>query len=137
MFGTTVTVNFRLVPLFKGLTIEWVHTKIHEMRELRKTEGRREIGRWKSLPRLIVEDKWHVSDNAESQEVFTSEGYPGEGYVFARNLDLPRNLRDCMQSTDTSGIKIKHTLDFNVQMVGTFESSLPLLRFSMRTTITT
>ena len=92
-----------------------VHTKVEETQELRAIERGREVARWKRL-RIIVEDKWRVSENAETQEVFDDEGFPNEGYLFARNLDLPKNLRDCMQSADTSGFKIKHSVDFNVQL---------------------
>ena len=116
VFGTMVTVNFRLIPLLKGLRIEWVHTKVYETQELKISEGPDDPGRCKAPPRVVVEDKWHVSENAETQEVFDAEGFPNEGYIFARNLDLPKNLRQCMQSTDTSGFKIKHTLHFKVQM---------------------
>lgn len=111
-----MTVNFRLVPLLKGLRIESVQTRVRETVDLKIVEKGRETGRSKGAPRTVVEDIFRVAQNAEVQEVFDDEGFPNEGYVFARSLDLPRSLRECMQSADTSGFKIKHSLEFNIQL---------------------
>lgn len=116
LFGTIVTVNFRLVPLLKGLRIELVQTRVKESLELKIVENGRENMRWKGFPRTIVDDTYRVAENADAQEVFDDEGFPNEGYIFARSLDLPRNLRECMQSADTNGFKIKHSLEFNIQL---------------------
>ena len=51
----------------------------------------------------------------ETQETFI-EGIPREGYIFSRNLEMPKNLKECLQSVAQSGFKIKHYLDFNLQL---------------------
>ena len=111
-----MTVSFRLVPLLKGLRIELVQTRVRETVDLKIVEKGRENWRRKGVTRTVVEDTYRVAENAEVQEVFDDEGFPNEGYVFARSLDLPRNLRECMQSADTNGFKIKHSLEFNIQL---------------------
>lgn len=104
------------MPLLKGLRIEVVHTHVQEMQELKIIENGRERGRWKGSPRIIVQDNYRVAENIQMQEVIDDEGFPVEGYVFDRKLDLPRNLRECMQSADTGGFKIKHLLEFNIHL---------------------
>ena len=115
-FGTIVTVNFKLIPLLKGLTIEVVHTRVRESQQIRTSEDSQERGRSMEILRSIVEDDYRVSGNAQTQEVFDAHGFPTEGYIFARNLDLPKNLRLCMQSAHTKGFRIKHSIEFNIQM---------------------
>lgn len=72
--------------------METVQTRVEETHELKGTEGVK-VYRLKGRPRLVVEDKWRVAENATTQEVMTSTGHPMEGYLFSRHLDLPRNLR--------------------------------------------
>lgn len=116
VFGTFVTINFKLISLLKCLKIEAVHTAVKESQELRHTEGDGKLSRWKALPRVIAEDHYRVSENTETQEVLNAHGCPQEGYEFARDLKIPKSLRDCMQSVETSGFRIKHTLEFRVSM---------------------
>lgn len=116
VFGTCVTVNFRLIPLLKCLNIESVHTAVKESQELRLTVGEGKLPHWKALPRVIAEDHYRVSEDTETQEVINAHGCPQEGYEFARDLEIPKSLRDCLQSVETHGFKIKHTLDFRVSL---------------------
>jgi len=116
VFGTYVTVNFKLIPLLKCLDVEAVHTAVKESQELRVTEGEGKLLRRKALPRVIAEDHYRVSENTETQEVLNAHGFPQEGYEFARSLGIPKSLRDCMQSVEASGFKIKHTLEFRVSL---------------------
>lgn len=116
VFGTFVTVNFKLISLLKSLDIESVHTAVKETQELRFTDGDGKLSRWRALPRVIAEDHYRVSENTETREVLDADGCPQEGYEFARDLEIPQSLRDCMQSVETSGFRIKHTLGFRVSL---------------------
>ena len=51
----------------------------------------------------------------EMQETWR-EGFPHEAYIFSRYLNIPRNLKACVQSVETSGFRIRHCLEFNLQL---------------------
>lgn len=87
-----------------------------ESQELRHAEGDGKLSRWKALPRVIAEDHYRVSENIETREVLNAHGCPQEGYEFARDLEIPKSLRDCIQSVEAYGFKIKHTLEFHVSL---------------------
>lgn len=102
--------------MLKCLDVEAVHTEVKESQELRIIEGEGRPLRCKALPRVIAEDRYRVSEDTETQEVLNAHGCPQEGYEFARSLEIPKSLRDCMQSVEASGFKIKHTLEFRVSL---------------------
>ena len=110
MFGTTVQVDFRLIPLLKGLKIGQITTELKERQEVsiklpRIPKKRREI------LRLIEKDEYCLAENVEAQNIGGQEGY-----AFSRTLSIPQSLRKCLQSVDALGIRIRHSLHFTVQM---------------------
>ena len=56
-----------------------------------------------------------IPADMETQECFT-EGFPSEGYIFSRSIDIPKNLKECLQNVETMGFKIRHALEFNIQL---------------------
>ena len=64
---------------------------------------------------LTLELSAVVPVDIETQET-SIEGISGEGYILSRNLEMPKNLKECLQSVAQSGFKIKHYLDFNLQL---------------------
>lgn len=110
IFGTTVQVDFRLIPLLKGLKIGKIVTELKERQEVsikppRAPKKRREI------TRLVTKDEYCLAENVEPENIGGQEGY-----VFSRTLSIPQNLRKCLQSVDALGIRIRHSLHFTVQM---------------------
>lgn len=110
LFGTIVQVDFRIIPLLKGLKIGKITTELNERQEMsiklpRAPRKRRET------TRLIVKDEHRLPDDVEAENIGGQEGY-----VFSRTLSIPRSLRQCLQSVDALGIKIRHNLTFNIQM---------------------
>ena len=109
-FGTTVQVDFRLIPLLKGLKIGKITTQLNERQEM-SVKGPRTPKRCREITRPIAKDEHRLPDDVEAENIGGQEGY-----VFSRTLALPQSLRNCLQSVDVLGIKIRHSLNFNVQM---------------------
>ena len=127
IFGTNLQVDFRLIPLLKGLKIGKIKTELNERQEV-TIKGSRAPSKSRQIIRMIVQDEHRLPDDAETEDI---DGQ--EGYVFSRNLRLPQSLKNCIQTVDALGIKIRHSLTFNIQMhnpdghvseVSTIESKL-------------
>lgn len=98
-----------MIPLLKGLKIGNVTSELVETQEL--TFGpSRQLRRFR-VSRSVVKDTWKLPDDTETEEI---DGQ--DGYVFHRQLQIPKSLRHCVQSVDTMGIKVGHALNFNVQL---------------------
>ena len=110
IFGTSVEVDFRLVPLLKGLKIGKITTELNEKQDI-KIRGTRNPSRNRQISRLIVKDEHRLPDDMETED---TEGQ--EGYVFSRSLRLPQSLKHCVQTVEALGIKVRHYLSFNIQM---------------------
>lgn len=110
MFGTTVQVDFRLIPLLKGLKIGKITTELNERQEM-TVKGPRTHKKRREITRLIARDEHCLAENAEAETLGEQEGY-----AFSRTLSIPQSLRKCLQSVDALGIRVRHNLHFNVQM---------------------
>lgn len=109
IFGTTISVDFRLIPLLKGLKIGRIRTQLNETQEMTIEDPKQP--RRRKITRTVVQDVYTLPENAETAEIAGREGY-----LFSRPLVIPKNLRQCVQTVDTMGIRTKHTLGFNVQL---------------------
>lgn len=129
IFGTTVQVDFRLIPLLKGLTIGKITTELNERQEM-IIKGPRTPKKSRQTTRIIVKDEHHLPNDVEAEDINGQEGF-----VFSRTLALPQSLKKCLQSVDALGIRIRHNLNFNVQMhnpdghVSELHATLPLSVF--------
>lgn len=113
IFGTSVRIDFRLVPLLKGLHLGELQSQLVESHEL--TVNPDDVDAFHSThksTRSVAVDV-HPIDTAERLQVLDEVA---EGYEFSRVLELPKTLSKCMQDTDTKGIRIKHKLKFRVQL---------------------
>lgn len=110
IFGTTVQVDFKLIPLLKGLKIGKITTELNERQEM-TIKGPRTSRKCREITRLIAKDEHRLPENIEAENIGGQEGY-----VFSRTLAIPQSLKKCLQSVDALGIKIRHNLNFNVQM---------------------
>jgi hypothetical protein len=113
VFGTSVTVNFRLVPLLKGLRIGKISTQLVEAHDFTlepQISGLPPRG-YKNT-RTIETDEYEIDEEAQLQ-ILDEEA---EGYQISRVLNLPKTLNQCVQDTDAKGIKIRHKLKFTIQL---------------------
>lgn len=113
MFGTSVTVEFCIVPLLKGLRIGTVKTNLMEIHEfkLEPENGISFTTSYKSQRKITADE--HVVDKGEDPEILNEEA---EGFEFSRHIELPKTLKKCVQDTEVKGIKIRHKLEFTVQL---------------------
>ncbi|KAL1969992.1 hypothetical protein VTN77DRAFT_6397 [Rasamsonia byssochlamydoides] len=113
IFGTSVRVDFRLIPLLKGLRIGLITSQIIETHDLslNPEEPDNAFNTYKTT-RVIMTDEYELDEERQLEII---DEY-AEGYQFHRYLDLPKSLSRCLQDTDTKGIKIRHKLKFRVQL---------------------
>lgn len=112
VFGTSIRVDFKLIPLLKGLSIGQVTSQLIESHDLTlNPEDTDSIRNTYKITRTILTDE-HLVD--ENQVEIIDEA--AEGYQFTRFLDMPLTLTRCLQDTDTKGIKVRHKLKFRIQL---------------------
>ncbi|KAL2012256.1 hypothetical protein VTN00DRAFT_4974 [Thermoascus crustaceus] len=113
IFGTSLRVDFRLIPLLKGLKIGQITSQLIESHDLTlNPEDPDTIRNTYKTTRTIVTDNYELDE--ENQLEIIDEA--AEGYQFCRYLDMPKTLTKCLQDADTKGIKIRHKLKFRVQL---------------------
>ena len=110
IFGTNIQVDFRLIPLLKGLKFGKVTTELTEKLEL-SIKGPRAPIKSRQMTRSIAKDEFQLPEDAESEDV---EGQ--DGFIFSRAIRIPQSLKKCVQTVEVLGIKVRHNLSFNVQM---------------------
>lgn len=114
IFGTSIRVDFKLIPLLKGLKIGQIVSQLIESHDLTlNPEDPDSVRNTYKNTRTIVNDE-HELDEEDNLEIIDEAA---EGYQFSRFLDLPKTLTRCLQDTDTRGIKIRHKLKFRVQLL--------------------
>ncbi|KAE8145116.1 putative HECT-type ubiquitin ligase-interacting protein cred [Aspergillus avenaceus] len=114
IFGTSIRVDFKLVPLLKGLKIGQIVSQLIESHDLTlNPEDPDTIRNTYKNTRTILNDE-HQLDHDNGLEIIDEMA---EGYQFTRHLDLPKTLTRCLQDTDTKGIKVRHKMKFRVQLL--------------------
>lgn len=114
VFGTSIRVDFKLIPLLKGLRIGQIVSQLIESHDLTlNPEDPDSVRNTYKSTRTILNDE-HELDEDSGLEIIDEMA---EGYQFSRHLDLPKTLTRCLQDTDTRGIKIRHKLKFRVQLL--------------------
>ncbi|KAJ6127150.1 HECT-type ubiquitin ligase-interacting protein creD [Penicillium sp. IBT 18751x] len=112
MFGTAIRVDFKLVPLLKGLRIGQTTSQLIESHDLTlNPEDPDSIRNTYKITRTILTDEHEVDE--DNVEIIDEAA---EGYQFTRYLDMPQTLTRCLQDVDTKGIKIRHKLKFRIQL---------------------
>ncbi|EED23327.1 carbon catabolite repression protein CreD, putative [Talaromyces stipitatus ATCC 10500] len=113
IFGTSVRIDFRLIPLLKGLKIGTITSQLIETHELTMNpDDPTTVQNTFKSTRTIKTDDYEL--NEEEQLEILDE--TAEGFQFHRMLELPHSLSRCLQDTDVKGIKIRHKLKFRVQL---------------------
>jgi hypothetical protein len=113
IFGTSLRIDFRLIPLLKGLQIGQITSQLMESHELTlNPEDPDTVQNTFKSSKVIVTDTYEL-EAATDMEILDEYA---EGYQFCRYLDLPKTLNKCLQDTDARGIKVRHKLKFRVQL---------------------
>jgi hypothetical protein len=112
VFGTAIHVDFKLIPLLKGLRIGQITSQLIESHDLTlNPEDPDSIRNTYKITRTILTDEHEM--NEDNIEIIDEAA---EGYHCARVLDMPQTLTRCLQDTDTKGIKVRHKLKFRIQL---------------------
>ncbi|KAK2797084.1 hypothetical protein FQN51_008856 [Onygenales sp. PD_10] len=113
IFGTSLTVDFRLIPLLKGLVIGTITSQFVETHDFVMNPDDAEIFQVSHKSTKVIVEDTYTLDADEQLEILNEEV---EGYEFSRAIELPKSLSKCLQDADTKGIKIKHKLKFRIQL---------------------
>lgn len=106
-------VDFKLIPLLKGLRIGLIVSQLVESHDLTlNPEDTASTHCNFKNTRTILNDEYELDPDA-NLEIIDEEA---EGYQFSRHLDLPKSLSRCLQDADAKGIKIRHKLKFRLQL---------------------
>ncbi|KAL8639266.1 MAG: hypothetical protein Q9228_003687 [Teloschistes exilis] len=108
VFGTIVTVVFRITPLIKGIRIGEIHLSLWEHEWVR-------IGRGTQVRARCYCPVKEVYTFPQGQATEVVNGL--DCWYFARSLDLPTALRDCRQSVRVKDIHIVHDVEYTVRFV--------------------
>ena len=128
MFGSTIRVDFKLIPLLKGLVIGNIVTELIQKQKLELRGNRSAKGI--SFCRAVAAD---IAPDLQDLEVEEIDGQ--DGYQFSRMISLPRSLRQCVQDFQDHGIKVKHHLAFKLQLhnpdghISELHANLPIMVF--------
>ena len=115
VFGSFVRVDFKLIPLLKGLVIGNILTQIKEEQEfvVDPDWGVSPLGGGQTkTDRMLAQDSYTLGPESEEQII----DEVAEGYQFTRFLELPKTLNKCLQDCNVKGIKVRHKVKFNVQL---------------------
>lgn len=107
VFGSAIRVDFKMIPLTKGLMIKSISSDLVEIRHLRFIR----CPRRNRIHRVIVQNEWVLPDDMETVEI------DGQyGYRFHRLIQIPKSLNGCIQSVNTRGIEVKHMIKFTMRL---------------------
>lgn len=136
VFGSVVPFEIVLVPLIKGLRIKRIETLLLEIHEF--------YFRYDAYPLVpkkpmfmestIAADDYYVPENIESVDI---DG--AEGYRFARQIQIPKSLKECRLSLDPITphsrtahrhpiLHIRHCLRFEVHIVNPCDGHVSVLK---------
>lgn len=107
VFGSAVRIEFKLVPLAKGLTVESISAMLIEKCRLRLSKGPENTDF-----RTILRYNWELPAELETVEIDDDQ----YGHKLHRSIQFPRNLTTCLQSVNTTEIRIKHRLQFILRL---------------------
>lgn len=115
VFGSFLQVDFKLIPLLKGLVIGTISTQLKEEHEyiVDPEWGVAALnGGIMKDDRIIAYDTYTLDHERDMQIIEEA----AEGFQFSRYLELPKSLTKCMQDCNVKGIKVRHKIKFNVQL---------------------
>lgn len=113
IFGTSVTAEFTLCPLHKGVTIGKIKMEILERITLSIEQGRYKTSQ---LDQVVASHEQDMPENSLQPLIEEQTGTADESYHFKVTLPLERSLVNARQSLDTEHIKIWHNLKIYINL---------------------
>ena len=110
VFGSTIPIEFCLVPLLKGLAIGKIEVELKELQDM-DTSSVFTHNRSYSCEITVTKEEWELAEDTQTEDI---DGQ--DGYRFKRCVKIPRNLRSCVQDVDAVGIKVRHMLIFHINL---------------------
>jgi len=112
IFGSKVPLQFRIVPLVKGLAIGTLSGKLIETQTMTVDKPEGSPDRTHEFERVICRQKWCMPDGKESEDIDGREGYLSADYT-----TMPKSLNLCLQSVEEWGIKVVHRIDYCIEVL--------------------
>ncbi|KAF2472564.1 uncharacterized protein BDR25DRAFT_313071 [Lindgomyces ingoldianus] len=115
--GTTVTADFVLIPLRKGVEISTIKMELIESRQLFSDYAGRRISHQHDM--VVAQVEGHMPPNSAHivpSGVEDADQLFDESHRFSMSLDLPKSLKNCRQSVDTEYIRLSHKLRLYVNL---------------------
>ncbi|KAI4906093.1 hypothetical protein J4E90_010941 [Alternaria incomplexa] len=115
--GTSITADFVLIPLRKGVEISTIKMELIESRQLFADYAGRRISHNNDMQVAVTEGDMpedsarRVPDGTEDTDALFDESHR-----FSMTLDLPKSLKNCRQSVDTENIRLTHKLRLYVNL---------------------
>jgi hypothetical protein len=113
IFGTSLTAEFTLCPLNKGITIGKIKMEVLERVTLSTEQGRYKT---KQTDQVVASHVQDVPENSLQPLTEEQTGIADESYHFKVTLPLERSLVKARQSLETENIKIWHNLKIYVNL---------------------
>lgn len=115
--GTSITADFVLIPLRKGVEIDTIKMELVETRSLFADYAGRRMHH--SFDTTVASKTGEMPANSVRR---LPNGLPDaelfdESHRFTMTLDLPKSLKDCRQSVETENIKLSHKLRIYVNLL--------------------
>ncbi|PSN75280.1 carbon catabolite repression protein cred, partial [Corynespora cassiicola Philippines] len=116
--GSSITADFMLIPLRKGVEISTIKMELLESRQLFADFAGRRVSHQTDVQvahkdGLMPENSAHqVPDGIDDADQLFDESHR-----FQMTLDLPKSLKYCRQSVDTENIRISHKLRLYVNLL--------------------
>ncbi|KAE8381311.1 hypothetical protein BDV26DRAFT_278884 [Aspergillus bertholletiae] len=105
-FGSKIRVSYRFVPLVKGIRLKSIRSDVVETHTVLKPSC-------VSRSRPVVIDEYQPLA-WEDMDISTDDGC---WYLCSRTIHLPKSTRQCLQSTATTVMHIKHSMQFLITML--------------------
>ena len=103
-------VTFILIPLLEKLKIGKIDVDLTEGQVFSTENDSTVWTREYKIERKVVQAVWNIPDE-EPQDVMGQDGW-----TFTRSLELPKSMRDYVQSVECKGIRVRHRLKFVVSL---------------------
>ncbi|KAF2494718.1 carbon catabolite repression protein cred [Lophium mytilinum] len=117
IIGTSITADFVLVPLRKGVEITTIKLEVIEHMVLASEYTGRTISH--SRDQVVASTEGNMPANSANlvpDDVEEGDEMFDESHRFSMTLELPRSLKSCRQSVDTDHMKIVHKLRLYVNL---------------------
>ncbi|CAI6331808.1 unnamed protein product [Periconia digitata] len=116
--GTSITADFLLTPLRKGVEISNIKMELVETRQLFCDFGGRRMSHQTESVVCTTESKMpENSMQLVPEGVEAVDDIFDECHRFSKTLDLPKSLKNCRQSIDTEHIRVSHKLRIYVNLL--------------------